>query len=102
MQEFKVGSKVVPASSFVTQDIYTIIAIGEPGESGYPAWVKARHQAFGCIMDLEYMKHYFEPGYYRLKLHEHADVKYYTSDPNDIDDVYERMDVTTWEEDDDE
>lgn len=79
--EFKVGDKVVPKSSFVVQDIRTIKALGEHTINGYPAWVTSRGSDFGQIIDLEYMKVYFEPGFFQLKYDRKADVVYKTSDP---------------------
>jgi hypothetical protein len=36
----------------------------------------------------------FEPGYFRLKLHPVADVLWFCVNPNDLDDLYERVEVT--------
>lgn len=36
----------------------------------------------------------FVPGYFRLKLHTSSDVRFHWKDPNDLDDLYERVEVT--------
>jgi len=103
MAEFKVGDKVIPKSSFAVRDVSVIKALGEPGINGYPAWTKAAHQAFGQITDLEYMKLYFEPGYFRLNTRktraagDRTDVRWYQEDPGAD---YERVEVYVVEEDD--
>lgn len=99
MKEFRTGSKIVPKSSFSVQNIYTIYALGEPGPNGYPAWVKFGH-GHGQIIDLEYYKLWFEPGYFRLKLHPESDVKFFRTEPNDLDSLYERVQVIPVDEED--
>jgi len=102
MEEFKVGSKIVPKSSFSVQSVFTIYAIGEPNQNGYPAWVKFGN-GFGEIVNLEYMKLYFEPGYFRLNTRktraagDRTDVRWYQEDPGAD---YERVTVTEVKEDD--
>lgn len=104
-EKFKVGDRVIPKSSFAVQDIYTIIAVGEPSIQGYPAWLKTHSQAFGQITDLEYMKLYFEPGYFRLNTRktraagDRTDVRWYQEDPGAD---YERVTVTKVKEDDEQ
>lgn len=98
MTEFNVGDKVVPSSSFVAQVVYTIKAVGEPSIDGHPAWVTSAKSVFGQIINLEYMEHYFEPGYFRLKSNKTADAMYKTSDPGAY---YERVSVVEYKEDED-
>jgi hypothetical protein len=99
MEEFKVGSKIVPKSSFSVQNVYTVYAVGEPSQNGYPAWVKFGN-GFGEIVNLEYMKLYFEPGYLRSKGSPRGDVKYFHAEPDNFKKNYDRVEVSVVEEDD--
>jgi hypothetical protein len=95
MEDFKVRDKVIPKSTFAVQEVGEILALGEPGINGYPAWIKYHHQKFGQIKDLEYMTKYFEPGFFQLRFDRKADVVYKTSDPGPS---YQRVSLTVVED----
>lgn len=99
MELFKAGDRVVQKSTFSKKTTYTLRAVGEPGITGYPAWaISDLNKDFGEIIDLEYMERYFEPGFFRLKNHPHADVTWNTSHPGT---PFERVNVTVVEENND-